>query len=317
MLSLPYVLATCSSILLFGACFYGYRRQLFASQPNVISRLQLEQTPQFLQAPGPEARFMLRETKDVSKTESIFTITDCNQVARKWFNGSSNVGDELQNIFPTFDTREIKNILATTSKIGFCDFDVSEKQATSAEITWLNFSGMKISGSIFLKIRDITEVKNQELKLEKLAFTDALTSLPNRHWLIQNLPSRINRAKSERSLVGLIFIDLDDFKIVNDSFGHQVGDEYLMSVATAIQDAIRTPDIAIRLAGDEFTVIVNSPCDRTILQKIGTRIIDHISKIDCQASRCGFQPRASLGMAIFPEHGENADSLICSSSDLI
>ncbi|TQV86868.1 GGDEF domain-containing protein [Aliikangiella coralliicola] len=105
--------------------------------------------------------------------------------------------------------------------------------------------------------RDITSRKEEEDKLRHLAFNDPLTGLPNRRLLEQRLDEENARCNRHHQVSAVLFIDLDDFKLVNDEFGHRVGDEVLVAVSKRLEIAIRRDDFACRLAGDEFVILLS------------------------------------------------------------
>ena len=117
---------------------------------------------------------------------------------------------------------------------------------------------MRNSQTMFVAmVRDITERKAYEREIEELAFYDALTLLPNRRLLMDRLERAVAESRRSRNYGALIFIDLDNFKTLNDSAGHSVGDEYLKSVAKALQACVRSEDTVARLGGDEFVILLS------------------------------------------------------------
>jgi diguanylate cyclase (GGDEF)-like protein/PAS domain S-box-containing protein len=110
---------------------------------------------------------------------------------------------------------------------------------------------------LVLNARDVTDRVEAAAQLEARAYHDELTALPNRALLLDRLEEALRRAHDRRRLVGVLFLDLDRFKIVNDSLGHSAGDELLREVARRIQEVIRPGDTVARLGGDEFVVIIN------------------------------------------------------------
>jgi diguanylate cyclase (GGDEF)-like protein/PAS domain S-box-containing protein len=110
--------------------------------------------------------------------------------------------------------------------------------------------------SYFLvQLQDITEQKNAAAQLEQAALTDPLTGLPNRTVLEDRLTRALARARQTNTLVGVLFIDLDHFKVVNDSYGHDVGDQVLREIGIRLATAVRDTDTVVRLGGDEFVVV--------------------------------------------------------------
>ena len=125
-------------------------------------------------------------------------------------------------------------------------------------------------------IVDITAQKRLESQLEHFAFYDTLTGLPNRALLLDRLHHGLARIEREEKLVGVLFIDLDGFKIINDTLGHVAGDLVLQNVAQRLQACLRSGDTAGRLGGDEFVVVVESVDDPETVTMIAERIIDAV-----------------------------------------
>jgi diguanylate cyclase (GGDEF)-like protein len=127
-------------------------------------------------------------------------------------------------------------------------------------------------------IRDLSEHKRLEDHLSVLALRDSLTQLPNRVLFLQHLDGAIARGRRKKSILALLFLDLDDFKDVNDSYGHAAGDETLVRVAERLRSAVRASDFVARLGGDEFTVLCESVADKGEAAAVARRIIDALNE---------------------------------------
>ncbi len=125
------------------------------------------------------------------------------------------------------------------------------------EVTANNLIDNPAVGGIVLNATDITDRVAAAEQLEVQAFHDDLTGLPNRALLIERMRESLRRARERRLLVGLLFLDLDRFNVVNESLGHVAGDEMLTEVATRIEEVIRPGDVVARLGGDEFAVVIS------------------------------------------------------------
>lgn len=142
------------------------------------------------------------------------------------------------------------------------------------EITVTNLLSNPSVNGIVLNLRVITERKQLEEQLSELAFYDSLTKIPNRRWFLERLKQVSARAQRHRAQVSVLFIDLDDFKSVNDTYGHADGDELLVRSAERIRFCLRQEDTVARLGGDEFAAVLDDhhyPKD-TLL--VAQRIID-------------------------------------------
>ena len=158
-------------------------------------------------------------------------------------------------------------------------------------------------------MRDISDRKQAEARIQFLAHHDILTHLPNRALLMDRLQVLLASARRQNSLVGVLFIDLDNFKTVNDSLGHYAGDELLKRVAGRLQSCLRGADMVGRLGGDEFVVVVTDLATAEdiapVAEKIAETISEPISLEDQVLSVSG-----SIGISVFPKDGETPDTLI-------
>lgn len=151
-------------------------------------------------------------------------------------------------------------------------------------------------------------------KLEKMAHFDKLTNLPNRAYFQIELDLELKRAKRSKENFSLMFIDLDGFKYVNDTYGHNVGDELLIKVSRVLETVVREVDIVSRIGGDEFVILVtgvrtskdSTAVARKIIEKLNEDFIIHKNKINIGAS---------IGIANYPIHGTDAHTLIKNSDN--
>lgn len=157
-------------------------------------------------------------------------------------------------------------------------------------------------------INDITERKKIEERLQTLAFHDALTGLPNRRLIRDRLRMAIIRAQRKKNKVATMFLDLDGFKFINDSFGHSLGDRILRSVATRLKRCLQQGDIA-RIGGDEFMIILEEGRDFECIEIIADNILNAISQ-PFKIKNQEFMITTSIGISFYPEHGHDYDILI-------
>jgi diguanylate cyclase (GGDEF)-like protein len=138
---------------------------------------------------------------------------------------------------------------------------------------------------------------------------DALTDAHNRFSLDRELDKRVEQARGDASIFGLIYIDLDDFKQVNDDYGHHVGDLYLQEIAARMKRQLRPVDMLARLGGDEFAILVPDAHSRRIVEEIAMRLVScfHSPVVIDEHS---FEGSASIGIAVYPEDGATSDELL-------
>ncbi|MGH8773113.1 MAG: putative bifunctional diguanylate cyclase/phosphodiesterase, partial [Burkholderiales bacterium] len=157
--------------------------------------------------------------------------------------------------------------------------------------------------------RDITERKHAEAHIRHLAHHDGLTGLPNRILLADRLGLTIVQANRDQRRAGVLFIDLDRFKEVNDKLGHQAGDRLLQTVAERLTASVREGDTVARLGGDEFVVLLPNIRDHGDTQRVANKILENVSRpytLEAQA----FMVTPSIGIAVFPDDGANVEDLM-------
>ncbi|WP_150049453.1 EAL domain-containing protein [Methylomonas rhizoryzae] len=155
---------------------------------------------------------------------------------------------------------------------------------------------------------DITEKKRSEATIWRQANFDPLTGLPNRSMFLDLLERELKRAEREESKIALLFMDLDHFKDVNDTLGHQVGDELLKMAAKRLQRCVREADTVARLGGDEFTAVLTHLNDGSDILRVVRDMIECVAK----PFYLGEQPAyisVSIGITVFPDDGQTSELL--------
>ncbi len=159
---------------------------------------------------------------------------------------------------------------------------------------------------------DISALRSAESRLSHIALHDALTGLGNRHQLDICLRHKINQASARGGSdhFALLFIDLDGFKNINDSLGHSIGDELLIEVTRRLKASLRQDDIAIRMDGDEFVVIVDGLRSADATAQLCRKLLAVVAEPIATTIGQTVRTTASIGIALFPEHADSADELI-------
>lgn len=155
---------------------------------------------------------------------------------------------------------------------------------------------------------DITERKEAEKRISYLAYYDALTGLPNRHELSQYLQMAIEDCKRTGYLMGVMFVDLDRFKMINDTLGHNVGDSVLRHAAAKLRKSVRSNDFLARYGGDEF-IIVLKHLSRTEMSQVARRILNEFT-LPIKHTGNELYVTPSIGISVFSGKGDDADALI-------
>lgn len=157
--------------------------------------------------------------------------------------------------------------------------------------------------------RDVTALRQAEEKLRFLAHHDPLTQLTNRSLFNDRLESALRSARRHQGTLALLFLDINDFKKINDAYGHSAGDRILCVVARRLEGCLRDTDTAARMGGDEFTVLLTEIRSGAVSRKI-----DQILAVMAEPLGPEFgdirMPSCSIGVACYPADGEDADSLL-------
>ena len=164
--------------------------------------------------------------------------------------------------------------------------------------------------------RDISERKAAEERIHYLAYHDSLTGLPNRTLLIDRLEQAIRQAHRHNAMLGVIFIDLDNFKTVNDTLGHEFGDELLQGAAMRIRSALRSEDTVARLGGDEFIVLISDPKTTQDVAYVAGKIIESMA-VPFIISGHTFHITCSIGMSVYPRDGKDSGVLMRTADEAL
>lgn len=158
-------------------------------------------------------------------------------------------------------------------------------------------------------VQDITGRKALEARLSHDAMHDALTGLPNRLMFHDRLNQVLESARRRDGLAGVLFLDLDGFKSVNDTLGHAAGDELLQLVARRLESCVRAEDTVARIGGDEFGVVLATVAQAGDCERVAAKILEALAQPFTLAAR-EVRISASVGGALFPTHGQDMDSLL-------
>ncbi|ASJ76142.1 putative bifunctional diguanylate cyclase/phosphodiesterase [Granulosicoccus antarcticus] len=158
-------------------------------------------------------------------------------------------------------------------------------------------------------VQDITDIKSAEQKIYSMAYYDELTGLANRAHFHERLDAEIIQSEMRGQEFAIIYIDLDDFKGVNDSYGHASGDAYLTHFANFLREITRRTDMAARLGGDEFCLLISDVAMRESVEDMVLRCMGYTQQA-VQLNNHRIHPRLSIGVALYPDNARLADDLV-------
>ena len=225
--------------------------------------------------------------------------------------GFKNLNDLLNFVHPQ-DQEFVRSRILSASLDGVTSSDdyrlvtlQSETLVVHQELAQPSNSSDIVLGTV----QDITLQRESERKIRQLAYSDELTGLASRVYFHKHLEDVIKASHRRSERFALLFLDLDGFKDVNDSLGHDVGDMLLKIVAKRLQDLIRDTDFVARLSGDEFCILVDNVSDQYGAAYVAERCLEEMNEpIDLARQR--IRPRCSIGIAYYPDDGEDSKSLL-------
>ncbi|WP_176442472.1 bifunctional diguanylate cyclase/phosphodiesterase [Noviherbaspirillum humi] len=262
-----------------------------------------------------ESFFMLRADYAASGEIRDFIIEDCNQQGADFFGTSKQhlIGGRLTGLYPPPKSGIVLGIFRQAMAHGFHEdeFRMHYDFVAKTRTVWYQRRIIRSGSGVAVTLRDITDAKTHAQAMAELANSDALTRLPNRHWLAQFLPECLERAGKAGAKVGILYIDLDDFKNVNNTKGHAAGDAVLKAAAQRMKTLLRPGDHVVRLGGDEFTVILQRIVDNDHIARVASRLVEDLSRpYDGGDESARHVINASIGISVYPDHGTDMSILL-------
>jgi len=217
------------------------------------------------------------------------------------------VGRTLKEVLPpqhaAFLIGRYRVIVATGQSLS------EEFRTSGVAAGWVAHQAVKLGDGVSVTARDITQRKAVEAHLRSRAENDVLTGLPNRTLFFERLEQALARARQQRSSVAVLFLDVDHFKQVNDTFGHPTGDAVLVEFANRLRQSVRSADVVARLSGDEFAVLVSGLDDLAKVERIAAHIVDSlVFPFEIDEKRLAIS--ASIGIGFTSNGMESAQSLV-------
>ncbi|OUR63325.1 hypothetical protein A9Q74_01180 [Colwellia sp. 39_35_sub15_T18] len=242
-------------------------------------------------------------------------IVNCNQLAyrRLGYTKSELLKLTVVHINPRFQInskwqKHCENIKVNGSLI--VESQHTRKDGTTfpieANISFIEYSD---TGYLLAIVRDIARRKKREQEALEYANLDPLTKLPNRSVLETKLKEMLEKANEQDLLIAFLYVDLDNFKQINDSYGHTVGDDVLVDTANRLKLCVRSSDVVVRLGGDEFLVVMSGLKSKGLLESVASKLLSEFNSpfhIKCQ----NIKVEASIGVSIYSDNNTDVHTLI-------
>ena len=192
---------------------------------------------------------------------------------------------------------------------GVVEITLEDEHVVEMRVVNIDWSG---ESDTLVILHDISEFKHYEEKLLKLARYDQLTGLANRRYCLEFTTNALARARRRKGFLTVLFLDLDKFKEVNDTMGHEVGDNLLKSVSTRISACVRETDMAARLGGDEFVLILDDVSGPDAAEKVARKVLEKLSRPHLLNEE-KVTIACSIGIASYPQDGDDPEALLKSA----
>ncbi|MCF6291375.1 MAG: EAL domain-containing protein [Desulfobacterales bacterium] len=255
--------------------------------------------------------------------EGIVIITVAETIARvnptfcriTGYGADEVVGRPFSGLYVTRDEQQsFQQMWNALRQDGFWDGELRYQRKNNEDFpTWTSAAAVRdADGGLshyVIVFHDITEIKRSEEQLQYQAYYDALTGLPNRRLFYDRLEQAMAFASRNRQMLAVLFLDLDNFKNINDSLGHYLGDLFLQAVAQRLRECCRDADSVSRLGGDEFVIILTKVNDELAPIGLARRILASFAEPFALEGHLLFGT-ASIGITLFPVDGDDVETLV-------
>lgn len=259
-----------------------------------------------------EGFYMVRPVHDASGAIVDFEVADCNERGASYYGMSR--GLLLGRRFGSFVSagayvEDVIELFIRAMETGYYEDELQVPDNSPLLPRWLHRRLMRSQDGLAVTLRDISELKAHEQMLSRLANEDLLTGLPNRNWLACHLPAALAQAGAASERLGLLLIDLDNFKDINDALGLAMGDALLQAVAQRLRALLPDGHSLVRHGGDEFTVVLPAVASREQVAQAAAAILGALDAAILLDDGSRHVLHATIGASLFPDDGNSADTL--------
>jgi len=218
------------------------------------------------------------------------------------------LGKKFTDFFADEPQEQMKDISIYDGVVQAQEFRKSDGSLCFVDISAVIINWLGADAALF-SLRDVTEKKQAEERILFLSLHDNLTGLPNRNLFVERLKQALALASRHEKKVALLYVDLDKFKPINDTLGHKAGDTALITAARRMKSCIREVDTVARVGGDEFVIILQDIVESEGAVVAAQKVIEKMTKpFKIKKNTCALG--ASIGISIFPDHGQDVDTLM-------
>jgi diguanylate cyclase (GGDEF)-like protein/PAS domain S-box-containing protein len=245
----------------------------------------------------------------VCVTETGGEIIDCNLTFAMMlgYSRASLIGRNAGDLYVrASDRNDIVEMLRDSTTLNSVEVELRKRDAPSM---WALMNLTLVGERIHATVVDISDRKRAEEQIEFHAYHDVLTNLPNRKLFTDRLTQTLSRARRSKKPLAVMFVDLDHFKSINDTLGHEAGDELLLQMARRLRENVRDDDTVARLGGDEFTIILAELRHPEDAISVAEKLIKAVEQ-PLTISGTSIEVSASIGIALYPDDGADAESLL-------
>ena len=303
--------AAAGSVLLTLAALAGMRMAMRRARRE-RRQAEVHKTYSIAVDAANEGFYTVQAIHDADGRVNDFMIEYCNERGAELVGRARHdlVGKRFLQLYSGSHAQQLLAVFTAAMESGYHEDEFLASADGPLGARWLSRRLVRSGAGLAMTVRDISERHAQEQALSQMANTDPLTGLPNRHWLMAFLPSAIEAASACNLGLAMLFVDLDDFRHINDSFGHGVGDDLLRQAASRLKSLVRASDHVVRLGGDEFTVVLQKVQGGDDVARVSRLIIKAMQEPFEVAAQGQHMVRASVGIAVFPRDGVDCDTLL-------